>query len=262
MDRVRYFQAFGEINMFLLPRLVFNKSNIQTLLLSHTGRVDTAMQRVVAHADSMQGVFRAFDFADTRDIHKLNALKSVSTSWRDGVRVVLGDWKTHAGSWAVWDVIRTHHNIHGLHLPVACTIHPGRVYGSLSNGPADSSCSVAGHPSCSMHGVLRDMTLEYNEDVFNSPDDELDEHMRITRFVFECESVVYCSVRDAMKKAFPSNTAPTRRQAIESISMGAEVNGYWLDFAWREELLECEAVSGDTVMRRQNGTSIATALEP
>ena len=209
----------------------------------------------------MQCIFQAFDITDTHDIEILNALKTVSRCWRHGVRSVLVDWKRVAGAWAVWDVIQTHHITHGLQLPVACTLHPGRVYGSLSNGPTGHACTVAGHPSCSMRGVLRDIALEYSEDIFNAPDDELDKRMELTRFVFECNGITYHSVYSAMQHAFPDHHTSTKRQAIESISMGTEVGGYWLDFAWREELLEYEAASGDTVLRRPDGTSVATVLE-
>ena len=219
------------------------------------------MQRVVAHADSMQCIFQAFDITDTRDIETLNTLKAVSKCWRNGVRSVLIDWKRVAGSWAMWDVIQTQHTTHGLQLPVACTLHPGRVYGILSNGPTDHACTVAGHPSCSMRGVLRDIALEYSEDIFNAPDDELDERMELTRFAFEYNGITYHSVQSALQHAFPCHPRLTRRQAIECITMGTEVHGYWLDFAWREELLEYEAASGDTVLRRPDGTSVATILE-
>ena len=158
------------------------------------------------------------------------------------------------------DVMHSYHLAHGMQLPVACTLHPGRAYGALSNGP-DGGCTVPGHPSCSMRGVLRDICLEYPEDLFNGRDDELDEGMTLTRFVFECEGATYHSVYSAMTHGFPGHARQTPRQEIESISMGAEVHGYWLDFAWREQLLEHEAVSGDTVLRRQDYSEIVTVLD-
>lgn len=233
----------------------------QALLWARAVRQTHIMQRVVTHTDSMQCIFQAFDTTDTRDVETLNALKAVSKCWRHSARSVLIDWRRVAGTHALWDVIQTHHITHCLQLPVACTLHPGRIYGTLSNGPMDQSCTVAGHPSCSMRGVLRDMTVEYSENIFNAPDNELNECMELTLFVFEFNGITYHSVYSALQHAFPCQNELTKRQAIESISMGIEVNGYWLDFAWREEIIEIESAYGDSLLLRPDGSSVVTIIE-
>ena len=219
------------------------------------------MQRVVTHEDSMQCIFHTFDVADIHDIATLNTLKSVSKSWCRGVRSVLLDWKRAAGSWAMWDVIYTHHTTHGLCLPIACTLHPERLYGILTNGPTALGCTTPGHPACSMRGVLKDMAIEIQHDIFNSRDDEIDDKMMLTRFVFECEGVTYHSIASAMSHGFTCRPPQTARQEIESITLGTEVDGYWFDFAWREELLEHEVISGDTVLYRTHDTSVVTVVD-